>query len=116
MTDDFVPAEDPISDPPSVDRRPTKHRRGFDSVVLYDTADNYAPPERPVLELSVIGDTTFLTIRRMDETYSESKLTTVTQIAVDTYSLQQALQASMNADQMTAVPRDGLTVKVETRR
>lgn len=76
------------------DRVPTKHRRGFDRVVLYDVDEMYAPPERPILEVSVIEDTTFLTIRRVDETFKKDTFDTLTQIAVDTESLLGAILAS----------------------
>lgn len=76
------------------DRIPTKHRRGFDRVILYDVDEMYSPAERPILDVTVIGDTTFLTIRRLDETFLKDTFDTVTQIAVDTESLLGAIVAS----------------------
>lgn len=71
---------------------------GFDRITLYTHDEKYAPPEQPLLQISVVGDTTFLSIRRLDETHLVDTLTTIAEIGVRTGDLVEALAAAIIVD------------------
>lgn len=71
------------------------HRRGIDRFYLSDYDDNTAPNEKPVLQVAVSGDVTFLTLQTVDETHDSETAKTVAQIGVDTISLYNGLLAAM---------------------
>jgi hypothetical protein len=68
--------------------------RGISEFILNDYEDEYAPPEKPVLSVSVVDDVVFLAINKSTEGFDHGEYTTVAQIGVDTRSLILGLLAS----------------------
>jgi len=45
----------------------------IEHIYLSDNDENYSPPEKPVLEVGLVGDVVFLTIGKYEETPNERK-------------------------------------------
>ena len=63
---------------------------------ISDVDENYAPPEKPILEVGFVGDVAFLTIGTYDESPKERKFTEIenAHIAVPVADLVNALKAA----------------------
>lgn len=66
-------------------------RKGFERVILTDVDERTAPATLPVLQVVVVGPTTFLTIAQLDETNKTVTLTNVATVGVDTKALMDAI-------------------------
>lgn len=49
----------------------------IEHIYLSDTDEKYAPPEQPILEVGLVGDTVYLTTGRYEETFEERKFTQI---------------------------------------
>jgi hypothetical protein len=72
----------------------------IDIIRLEHYDENYAPPERPVLEVALIGDCLHLTIAEYSETHEVTTSKVIADIAVDVEQLDSAVELLVS-DQIT---------------
>ena len=68
-----------------------RHAHHVQYVMLADSDDNYAPPEKPCLQVAQIGDDVFLDIGKYDETHDTSTFRPTGRISVRREALMRAL-------------------------
>ena len=67
-------------------------------VALADADDNYAPPEKPILQVAQIGDIVFLDIGTFDETHDTSTFKPTGRIGLKRSALMAALELVNHVD------------------
>lgn len=64
----------------------------IDHIYLTDNDENYAPPEKPILEVGLVGDVVFLSIGRYEETHTDRTFSAIDTVAVPVTDLANALK------------------------
>lgn len=73
--------------------------------VLTDADEKYAPPQSPVLRLSVVADTAYLEIATVQETNDSATYTRIASISVDAVQLHNLLALHRDSIQDAAIAK-----------
>jgi hypothetical protein len=88
----------------------------IEHIYISDTDENYAPPEKPILEVGLVGDVAFLTIGTYEESPDERKFTEIDRahIAVPVSELVNALKIMNIAQGRHDFVRENPSAKLRT--